>query len=106
MVPLTQIIEQHDNVLYLTDVEIHSMIKNAKATYVINSGTGQEAMLQDAKVVAFGRSEYKDAVIGGDIADLDKVWSQVQNDNTEVRKKMYRRWYDWYLNDVVFDTTI
>ena len=106
MVPLTQIIEQHDNVLYLTDVEIHSMIKNAKATYVINSGTGQEAMLQDAKVVSFGRSEYKDAVIGGDIADLDKVWSQVQNDNTEVRKKMYRRWYDWYLNDVVFDTTI
>lgn len=106
MAPLMEIIEQHENVLYLSEVDIHSMIQNAEATYVINSGTGQEAMLFDAKVVGFGRSEYKEVVIDGDIADLDKVWTKVKNDNTEARKKMYRRWYDWYINDVTFDSRL
>jgi hypothetical protein len=106
MSQIKEVIADYTNVMYVTDVDIHSMIDNAEATYVINSGTGQEAMLLDAKVVTFGRSEYDQVTIHGSIDDLDRAWIYVKNDNTEARKKLYRKWYDWYINDVTFDTTL
>ncbi|MDY6920633.1 MAG: hypothetical protein SV765_10540 [Pseudomonadota bacterium] len=100
MASLKAIISRYTNVLYVTDVDIHAMIPQAEAVYVINSGVGQEAMLHDAKVVTFGQCEYQAATIHGDILSLDATWEQVLRDDMDKRKALYRRWYHWYINDI------
>ena len=103
MSPLINIIRQHNNAIYLTDCHIHEMIDKAKATYVINSGTGQEAMLLDKTVVAFGRCEYLKAVIAGNIENLDEAWKLVKNTDQREQQETYRHWYGWYSKNV-FDS--
>jgi len=103
MISLMNIIEQYDNVLFLSDCHIHEMIEKSAATYVINSGTGQEAMLLDKTVVAFGGCEYYKAVITGELSKLDEVWKWVNQTNQEEQRATYRRWYDWYGKNV-FDS--
>ena len=103
MLPLMKIIEQYDNVLFLTDCHIHEMIEKSKATYVINSGTGQEAMLLDKTVVAFGNCDYQKAVISGNINELDQAWQTVNITDQKVQQETYRRWYYWFGN-TVFDS--
>lgn len=103
MLPLREIISKYSNVKYITEYSIHDLIPKAKATYLINSGVGQEAMLHDAIVVGFGRSEYEGAIINGGIDDLDDAWNMVKRINQNHMKNIYRAWYDWYLNDVTYD---
>jgi len=105
MLPLMNIIEQYDNVLFLSDCHIHEMIEKSAATYVINSGTGQEAMLLDKTVVAFGGCEYYKAVIVGDIDNLDQTWKWVKVTDQTQQQETYRRWYDWYGKNV-FDSRV
>ena len=71
---------------------------------MINSGVGQEAMLHDAKVVAFGDAEYQDAVIEGNIDDLDFTWAMVEADDPVARANIYRRWYHWYITEITYNT--
>jgi hypothetical protein len=97
MEPLFNIIKQYKNVAYVNDISIQDAISAAEATYVINSGVGQEAMLLDASVVAFGRCDYQGAVIPGKINDLDFTYDAVKHDDKEARKSLYRKWYKWYL---------
>jgi hypothetical protein len=68
---------------------------------VINSGTGQEAMLHDASVVCFGKCDYQGAVIQGKINDLDFTYDAVKLDDKEARKELYRKWYKWYIDITV-----
>jgi hypothetical protein len=104
MQPLMDIIEQYDNVEYVTDYPIGDMIKKSSAVYVINSGTGQESMLYDRPVVVFGRCDYERAAIKGDINDLESTWESVRNDDLEARLYTYRKWFNWFVNDIAFDT--
>jgi len=104
MLPLKEIISKYTNVKYITDYSIHDLIPKAKATYLINSGVGQEAMLHDAIVVGFGRSEYEGAIINGGIDDLDDAWNMVKRINKDHMKNIYRAWYAWYLNDITYDS--
>jgi len=101
MTPLMKIIAMYNNVMYITDHAISDLIPKAKATYVINSGVGQEAMLFDKPVVSFGRSEYEGAVINGKLDDLNDAWDSVLRNNERDMKQTYRNWYDWYLYEVV-----
>lgn len=100
------IIEKCKRADYHTDLNIHDVIPEADAVYIINSGTGQESMLHDASVVCFGDCEYQDAVIRGDLDDLDNTWKHVQGDDKVARAHLYRKWYHWYLNKVTFNTVI
>jgi len=104
MVPLMEIIEQYKNVLYVTDYNINDLIEKACAVYVVNSGTGQESMLHDRPVVIFGRCDYEAAVIQGDIFDLDATWKEVLEDDFTARKRLYRRWFSWFVNSIAYDT--
>lgn len=101
MTPLMKIISKYNNVMYVTDHSIQDLIPKAKATYVINSGVGQEAMLFDKPVVSFGRSEYQGAVINGALDDLNGAWDKVIRNSGAHMKQVYRNWYDWYLHEVV-----
>jgi capsule polysaccharide modification protein KpsS len=97
MEPLFEIIKKYKNVAYATDISIHDAIPKAVATYVINSGTGQEAMLHDASVVCFGRCDYQGAIIQGKMDDLDFTYDAVKHDDMDKRKELYRKWYKWYI---------
>ena len=101
-----EVVRSHSNVVWIDhDVNIHSVIKQAKAVYVINSGTGAEAMLHDVPVVRFGLAEYNQAVIEGDIMDLDRTWQKVRNLPEETMKDMYRTFYNWFINRICYDST-
>jgi len=63
-------------------------------------------MLHDKPVVIFGDSEYQGAVIKGQLSDLDRAWQEVVLSDAGHRASLYRRWFHWYLNEVVFDTRL
>jgi hypothetical protein len=65
--------------------------------FVLNGGSGQEAMLHEKPVVCFGRCDYAPAVIQGNISNPEQAWEDVKNDNWDKRLEMYKRWYHWYL---------
>jgi len=96
MKPLKAIIEKYSNCYYTSEGNFQQMLEEAECVYVQNGGSGQEAMLLDKKVVVFADAEYNAAVIQGDINNLGGTWANLQQDDFEVRKQMYRRWYDWY----------
>lgn len=96
MIPLEDIINRYSNCHYTSKGNFHQLMENAEAVYVQNGGSGQEAMLLDKKVVVFAESEYNAGVIKGNLDDLDTTWQVLCSDDFEERKKMYRRWFDWY----------
>jgi capsule polysaccharide modification protein KpsS len=104
MAPLKNIIEGgFNNVLYVADANFNELVKNAQAMFVLNGGSGQEAMLHGIPVVCFGRCDYAPAVIQGDIDDPDQAFKTMMYDDHVERIEMYKRWYDWYVNKVVID---
>lgn len=58
---------------------IHQLIRQTRATYIVNSGVGLEAMLNEQPVVCFGRTDYDNHVIRADLTfeSLDAAWRQV-----------------------------
>ena len=95
-----------DNCYFIDhDVNIHSLFKQAKAVFVINSGSAKEAMLHDVPIVRFGRADYNHAVIEGDIKDLDRTWKKVQNQPNGIMKENYRTFYNWFINRICYDST-
>jgi len=104
MEPLVEIIQSYTNVEYHLDYPINSMIADALAVYSINSGTGQEAMLYERPVVVFGKCDYENAVIKGDINDLEGTWRKVINDDESARVISYKNWFSWFITQVAYDT--
>ena len=100
MEPLKEIISDYKNVRYVDNCSIHDMMEQAEAVYVINSGTGQEAMLLEKTVVTFGRCDYDSVTIKGLINDLDFTWEAVKLDDKAKRVESYMKWYDWFVNDI------
>jgi hypothetical protein len=106
MEPLKEIVEGgFDNVLYISEGNFNELVSNAKAMFVLNGGSGQEAMLHGIPVACFGRCDYAPAVINGDIDDPDKAWEDIQNDDWSARLEMYKRWYDWYVNEITINVS-
>jgi len=101
MTPLKAIIEKHSHCQYVDQYSLTGLMEKALCVFVINSGTGQEAMLLDKPVVAFGRSEYSSVVLKGDIENLDKTLEMVYNTSYN---ENYRKWFHWFINTVCFDT--
>ena len=94
---ISEMIKRYKNTMVVGEHHIKDLIENAEATYVINSGVGQEAMLLDSPVVNFGNCDYEGATIKGDLYYPHGTWLRVQEDDHEERKKIYRRWFDWYI---------
>ena len=101
-----QFTKRMDNCHFIDhEINIHSLFKQAKAVYVINSGSAKEAMLHDVPIVRFGRADYNHAVIEGDLKDLDRTWKKVQNLSKETMKENYRTFYNWFINRICYDST-
>lgn len=50
------------NIPFTFDISIHDLFRNAAAAFMVNSGSGMEAMLHGIPIVTFGNSEYSNAV--------------------------------------------
>ena len=98
MEPLKKIIDGYDNTVYIADANINQMIENCRGMFVLNGGSGQEAMIAETRVAGFGRSDYLPAVINGDISNVQKTYTDMMEDDMAARVEMYQRWFDWYLN--------
>ena len=97
--------EQYSNAHWLEhQVNIHSLFAQAKAVYVINSGSAKEAMLHDVPIVRFGLADYNMAVIEGDIKDLERTWQKVLNLERRTMKENYRTFYNWFINRICYDS--
>jgi hypothetical protein len=115
MEPLKAIIKNYKNVHYTAQGNFHDLVRAAQGMWVLNGGSGQEAMLLEKPVACFARCDYAPAVIQGDIKDMGTMWNKFfplvasksieGNPVWEERLDMYKRWYDWYLNKIVIDTT-
>jgi len=105
MQPLKEIIEGYKQ-LYVADANFNELVRKAQAMFVLNGGSGQEAMLHEIPVACFGRCDYAPAVINGDIKNPYGAWEAIQNDNWFKRLAMYKRWYDWYVNQICLDTKV
>jgi capsule polysaccharide modification protein KpsS len=89
-----------DCLTYIEQGNFKELVENSSGMFVLNGGSGQEAMLLEKPVVCFGRCDYAPAVIQGDIDDVDEAFQQMIFDEPEERMEMYKRWYDWYINKI------
>lgn len=85
---------------------IHELIKRASGLFVINSGTGFEALIHGKPVCTFGSCDYNLVTHNGDVRRLDEARNFIYSYKEEWRKIGYQfvYWY-WYkhaydVNDV------
>lgn len=62
MIPLRELVEVRACARWVDDVSIHRCLAAAQVVYLVNSGSGFEAILHGKPVVAFGRAEYSSVV--------------------------------------------
>ena len=91
--------------IWIEKANIHHVMKQAKAVYVVNSGTGMEAMTHEVPVVRFGDAEYNDAVIAGNINDLNATYKKVCQIDAEQMVEKYKKFYNWFVNRICYDVT-
>lgn len=113
MEPLKGIISKYKNVHYIAEGNFHDLVRKSMGMWVLNGGSGQEAMLLEKPVACFGRCDYAPAVVQGDINDMGDAWNKFYplyasmgiDDNPRwlEQLELYKRWYDWYL-EICIDT--
>lgn len=103
MKPLKDITKGHRKVMWIDHANIHNVIPKAKAVYVINSGTGMESMCHEVPVVRFGDAEYNDAVILGDINNLNETYKKIVAVDKKIMVEKYAKFYNWFINKICYD---
>jgi len=107
MEPLKKIVNGgFKNVVYIDTGNFNELVKKSTAMFVLNGGSGQEAMLHEKPVACFGRCDYAHAVINGDIKNPYLAWEEMQKDDWDARLQLYKKWYHWYIEEVCFDTKL
>lgn len=106
MEPLKEIISKYKNVHYIADGNFHDLVRKSMGMWVLNGGSGQEAMLLEKPVVCFGRCDYALAVVQGDINLMGDMWNKFYplyasktidgNPRWLEQLELYKKWYDWY----------
>lgn len=85
-----------------TKANLHSLIKSARAVYVINSGTGFESLIHNKPVITFGKCDYKNATFAGNLTNLKEAWDWVNSfDNT--RSKFLKKFIYWFYHNNIYD---
>lgn len=83
---------------------IHDLIEQCQATYIVNSGVGMEAMLHHKPVVCFGRADYDQHVLTSDLShdSLDRVWKEIANRADEFTSSYADFFHQW--GEIVVDS--
>jgi hypothetical protein len=81
--------------IHKVEGNIHELIKRAEGVFVINSGTGFEALVHGKPVVTFGQSDYNLVSHNGDLRRLDEARNFIYSYKDEFRRLGYQfvRWY-------------
>jgi len=103
MEPMRKVASGRDKVMWIDKANIHNIIPKAKAVYIINSGTGMESMCHEVPVVRFGDAEYNDAVITGNIRDLNTTLKKVENIDKKIMVEKYKKFYNWFVNRICYN---
>ena len=74
---------------------IHELIKRAKGVFVINSGTGFEALIHGKPVCTFGACDYNKVTHNADIRRIHEARSHIYDYTEEQRELAYKYIY-WY----------
>jgi hypothetical protein len=113
MEPLKQIIAEYSNdskAIVYTDVgNFNQLVENAKCMFVLNGGSGQEAMLHGIPVACFADCDYSPAVFRGDVREngsISAAYQALMMWEKDLMLESYKRWYHWYLKDVTYNTLI
>lgn len=72
MLPLKALADASAYALWVDDVSIHSCMAFARRVYMVNSGSGMEALLHDRPLIRFGRAEYDSVTPKADLT-VDSV---------------------------------
>jgi hypothetical protein len=74
---------------------IHELIKRSSGLFVINSGTGFEALIHGKPVATFGACDYSRATFNADIRRLDEARTALYSYKEEFRRIAYKFVF-WY----------
>ena len=84
-----------------SNADIHNLIENAKAVFVINSGVGMEALWHEKPVVVGGSCDYK-YVVAEEVFSLDDIknfnYNKFKFDKEKVSKYLYHLHNNVYVN--------
>ena len=107
MEPLKKIASGRKKVIWVDNANIHHIMsqENLEAVYVINSGTGIEAMTHEVPVVRFGNAEYNDAVIRGRVTDLHETYNKIQKIDKKIMVDLYAKFYSWYFGKICYNAS-
>ena len=72
---------EKDQLLWVDDISIHTLLSGCSAVFTVNSGVGLEALLHKKKVYTFGNADYFSAstkiMFGGSIGNASKAIDKV-----------------------------
>jgi hypothetical protein len=76
---------------------IHELIKRSAGLFVINSGTGFEALIHGKPVATFGDCDYNHVSFNADLRRLDEARTFIYSYKEEFRRVAYK-FVHWYLH--------
>lgn len=85
-----------DHATWVTDINIHELLRDAESVVTVNSGTGMEAMLHQCPIVTFGRAEYDMCSFNAQI-DKREEFEDFLN-KPIARVDLYRKFFDVWCN--------
>lgn len=90
------------NFIHKVEGNIHDLITRSDGVFVINSGTGFEALVHGKPVATFGNCDYRRATFEADIRRIDEAFDFVRN-FTDGQRGIGYRMVLWYWMRHAFD---
>ena len=88
--------------VHLVNGNIHELIKRSQGLFVINSGTGFEALIHGKPVATFGNCDYNVATFNSDIRRIDEARNFLYSYTKEYREIAYKYVW-WFWHQVAYD---
>jgi hypothetical protein len=82
---------------------VHDLIDECDAVFVVNSGVGFEALLHSKPIVMFGRAEYDCVAIRAQPDSIDAAWDVCRRSKPKQLEKAYRQFFDWFTTEYAVD---
>lgn len=95
IIKAVNLLSQNSDYIFNVTGNIHSLIQKSTGVFVINSGTGFEALLHGKPVVTFGACDYETATFRAEVSNLNSAADYVHN-FSEVNRIYGQRFCYWY----------
>lgn len=82
---------------------VHDLIEECDAVFLVNSGVGFEALLHAKPIVMFGRAEYDCVAIRAQPNNIDAAWDVCRKSQPKQLVKAYSQFFDWFTTEYAVD---